>query len=502
MRRLLPFLAALLFASAAYAQSLPSPQLRFTPSGTGAAARTVDEKLKDLVNARDFGVSPGNADDTAKMQAAIDAVATAGGGAIILPAGTINVAGVVLKSNVYLRGQGRGQTVLKLKNSANVDVLFGQNAYSLFGTLSASGVFDWGLSDLTIDGNRANNTSGNCLAVYGYRYTIENVVFQNCPEYGIRSEGGQPISASMEANLRNILIDTTGKHGAYFNGPHDSNFDNFIVIDAGQSANNSWDGVYFDTYMNARIRGFHGWHRSSVTNRVLAQFYDNAGASNFSLSHFEGAWTANLILAGQNTSLDSSNMYYAAWNGLNVVIRGPGNTLKGTLMAPGAGQPDSIGVTLGFGSDNASANLVDVNVWSNAAGAVDFTHSAGNNRVRVNGYQSTGPKYVGVPAASDDVELMMPGGATGNDLRQKPNSNIALSDGWALTWGNTYISGNNAGNVNVIANGGQVAAFKWTGAVNFPPRAAPASPVEGDCYWDTTAHKLKCWDGSLWQAAW
>lgn len=34
------------------------------------------------------------------------------------------------------------------------------------------------------------------------------------------------------------------------------------------------------------------------------------------------------------------------------------------------------------------------------------------------------------------------------------------------------------------------------------PGTAPASPVEGTIYYDSAAHKLKCWDGSAWQALW
>lgn len=34
------------------------------------------------------------------------------------------------------------------------------------------------------------------------------------------------------------------------------------------------------------------------------------------------------------------------------------------------------------------------------------------------------------------------------------------------------------------------------------PGSAPSSPVEGMCYWDSTTHKLTCYDGTTWQAAW
>ncbi len=44
---------------------------------------------------------------------------------------------------------------------------------------------------------------------------------------------------------------------------------------------------------------------------------------------------------------------------------------------------------------------------------------------------------------------------------------------------------------------------KFDNGIQFVPQAsAPASPVEGTCYWNSTTHKLVCWDGTLWQNAW
>lgn len=39
-------------------------------------------------------------------------------------------------------------------------------------------------------------------------------------------------------------------------------------------------------------------------------------------------------------------------------------------------------------------------------------------------------------------------------------------------------------------------------AITFTPSAAPASPTEGMTYMDSTTHKLRTYDGTVWNDHW
>ena len=80
-------------------------EMVYNPAGTGAVATTVQGKLRESVSVKDFGaVGDGVTDDTAAIQAALNAVAIAGG-AVLFPAGSYNITSPLKTfSNVALVG--------------------------------------------------------------------------------------------------------------------------------------------------------------------------------------------------------------------------------------------------------------------------------------------------------------------------------------------------------------------------------------------------------------
>ena len=106
-------------------------QFGFLPAGTNAVTRTIQAKLRDVVSVKDFGaVGDGVADDTAAIQAAIDAAATFGvtgnfGAAVYFPSGRYIVSSTIsLPGSQYVSLFGTGRSSVISWNGANSDVMF------------------------------------------------------------------------------------------------------------------------------------------------------------------------------------------------------------------------------------------------------------------------------------------------------------------------------------------------------------------------------------------
>jgi hypothetical protein len=101
-------------------------------------------ELPVVVNATDFGaVAGGQTDCTQAISNAIEAAAKKGGGAVLLPAGTWRISGVLWMraSGVVLRGEGIGKTVLFCTQPLQ-DAL-GKNLWGAKSAWSWSGGFVW-----------------------------------------------------------------------------------------------------------------------------------------------------------------------------------------------------------------------------------------------------------------------------------------------------------------------------------------------------------------------
>lgn len=122
----------------------------FLQAGTGAVARNAQNKLREFVSVKDFGaVGDGVTDDTAAIQAAVNAAASR----IYFPAGTYNHSALITTPTgviKYLYGDGAGVSLLNQTNTTLGGVKFNLN-YAQGG----------GISGMTIKSNVAAQAQGS-----------------------------------------------------------------------------------------------------------------------------------------------------------------------------------------------------------------------------------------------------------------------------------------------------------------------------------------------------
>lgn len=134
--------------AAAYSAGSTADAVTFLPEGTGAVSRSVQSRLRDVVNVKDFGaVGDGVTDDTAAIQAAINHVASIRGSLYFPPeiagqyykvSATLNIPGPMVifgdsPHSVILMGVGlaAGQYILSINLSAGSNYFFGIKGLTL-----------------------------------------------------------------------------------------------------------------------------------------------------------------------------------------------------------------------------------------------------------------------------------------------------------------------------------------------------------------------------------
>ncbi|GGM05584.1 glycoside hydrolase family 55 protein [Dactylosporangium sucinum] len=344
-------------------------------------------------NVRDFGAAgDGKADDTEKLQAAIDA-ARETGGIVLLPPGTYLTRRLTLHSRIHLRGSGGDATVLKLWPAANTAILESPGFDKLTGTDSADGTTLFSVRDLTLDGNKDQNPNGGYgMRLYSYAYEISDVIVFNCRNDGIYSEWGTSSalpapSHQMEARLSGIRSHDNDGHGINFTGPHDSMFLNCL------------------TFQN-RDSGFRIAGNSPGTLMVNCH-----------------AWGLDQNIAFDLAAAHVScmNCYADLNGGIGVRISRSGcRWIGGTVLGynhAGPGREVGIQLVAGPKPDEPTGTMIDTKVMNCATAAVDFGGERGSSSIRALFWQpgvkdkqgvpvpGTGLGWIGTPDPTTQVEL-------------------------------------------------------------------------------------------------
>ncbi len=175
-----------------------------------------------IFNVLDFGATANDlTDDSAFIQAAIDAAYEAGGGTVYIPAGTFIISGdktnpsrgcIEVRSNVTLTGEGIGATVLKLADG------YDERINGIVRTPVNESAINVTVCELTIDGNRQNNIGHQAGIITGVKanedgrvhehITISGVEVTNCTAYGVN-----PHEITYDLTIENCVSHNNGKDG-------------------------------------------------------------------------------------------------------------------------------------------------------------------------------------------------------------------------------------------------------------------------------------------------
>ena len=373
-----------------------------------------------VYNVKGYGaVGDGSTDDATAINLAISAANTAGGGIVYFPSATYIVgSSLTLYSKVFLVGAGIEGTIIKLKNSSNVDVIRTNSFATLTGGNTTGGIYNFGIADLTIDGNVSNQSSAcNGISIYGYGYIIKNVRVRNCYTDGIYSEwstsSSSPGQDAMEAQYSNVKVHDCTNRGINFHGPHDSQFTNIITYSCHRPFHIEPGGIA----AGCQVTNLHSW------------LVTTGGDWSVVLGNGFGSVTNMLAeggLTGQVLILDG-NIVGHGWNIFAAV------TLPDTCY----------GIQIGDVTHSVAGLQIAASIYECQGGAVRFTNETGACILEFNVYLTTGT-YVGSTPSSTTKMRMMQCGVNGG--------NFIESGGIGQSWTLTSTSFSNCFNFNLSSN--------------------------------------------------
>ncbi|HMH31065.1 MAG TPA: glycosyl hydrolase family 28-related protein, partial [Methylomirabilota bacterium] len=306
---------------------VPSSQLSLTNEGVVLAAS---------------GDTSGAADLTA-ITSAINTAYAAGGGRVYLSmaGGQYTVNGpILMRSGVELIGVGKAVTIT-LASGANKDILSVPNFATLTGSgqanmdpaSEATGPSRFAVRNLTFDGNRANQSSGEGVRLYGFNYELDSLTIQNCYGNGLWTEWGAPgnttPSQAFEARYQGLKIRLNGRHGWVHRGPSDARADD-ISIEGNRQNQSNTTGIGLWTKGNAgglQIGKLHIWglYYTHTWGMVADAGFSSSGLE------AEGATNGQVLLRASASMIGGVIFYLAS----SSYMRGCGLQIGDDSTTPG-----------------------------------------------------------------------------------------------------------------------------------------------------------------------
>jgi hypothetical protein len=154
---------------------------------------------------KDYGATgDGSTDDTSAIQAAIDAVSAAGGGNILIPAGTYMITTITPKDYVSLFGEGKDVTYLKQISGTNATMIFSSSDLRGFRAFDFSTNGNYFLGAWNANPGSLGNTSGGGIDIKPIACEID-IAINNHAGIGCLIRNATAFPPSADYNVQTVI---------------------------------------------------------------------------------------------------------------------------------------------------------------------------------------------------------------------------------------------------------------------------------------------------------
>ncbi len=420
-------------------------------SGATNSANSSESSAQELfLNVKDHGViGNGITDETAIIQAIIDKVGNTGGGTVYFPSGVYVGANLQLYSRVHIIGAGIGATTIKLKNGANSDLFSANTSYiNLSASINAGntgGITQWSIQNMTIDGNKANQSSGPsyCMRYYGYGYYLNNLNIINGYSGGVLCDWNGGVNSpdyatyNLEAFISNVKVHDNNGICWQMGGPHDSMFKSCFFYDSGN--HNFHLAPNAQAVLFSQCHFYSGPHLGDSCAMLC-----ESSTNMFVGCEFEGGDYQAVILDNGN-HLRGCRIFVAAgasYNGIKIGQQAGETPLSGQIL-------QSAGVTTAV---SVSGCIIDasINNCEGTHGSLWLDNDGGND-FRVDPYNATA-NYITGTRNTNSIFDVFGRGLTADGTLVKSSGTI--KGGVIQRYGTVGLA--KSSSVPVISNGGTI----------------------------------------------